>query len=106
KVRREKDYSPILVQGLRYPLATVAKRAADAVVRLECADLVPQLVNMLDEPDPRLPVVRDENGTKVTVVRELVRVNHHRNCMLCHSPAAPDANANVQAVISGRIENL
>src|SRR5262249_147784 len=25
---------------------------------------------------------------KVPVVRELVRINHHRNCMLCHAPAA------------------
>ena len=29
------------------------------------------------------------NGKKVTMVRELVRVNHLRNCVLCHAPAAP-----------------
>ena len=25
-------------------------------------------------------------GKRVPVVRELVRVNHHRNCLLCHAP--------------------
>jgi hypothetical protein len=27
-------------------------------------------------------------GKKVTVVRELVRMNHHHNCLMCHAPAA------------------
>jgi hypothetical protein len=31
-------------------------------------------------------VVKEVNGTKAPVVRELVRVNHHRNCLLCHAP--------------------
>ena len=33
KVRREKDYTDILVKGLRYPWPAVAKRAADAIKR-------------------------------------------------------------------------
>jgi hypothetical protein len=44
---------------------------------------------MLEEPDPRAPVVKEVEGKKVPVVRELVRINHLRNCMLCH----PAANA-------------
>jgi hypothetical protein len=87
KVRREKDYTEILVRGLRYPLPAVAKRAADAMVRLERTDLVPELVSFLEEPDPRLPVLKEVEGKKVPVMREIVRINHHRNCLMCHAPA-------------------
>jgi hypothetical protein len=86
KVRRERDYTDVLVQALRYPWPAVARRAGAAVVKLERTDLVPQLVEMLDESDPRLPVVKEIDKKKVPVVRELVRVNHHRNCLMCHAP--------------------
>jgi hypothetical protein len=86
KVRRERDYTEILIQGLRYPLPAVAQRAADAVAKLERNDLVPQLVDLLDEPDPRAPVIQEVEKKKVPVVRELVRVNHQRSCLMCHSP--------------------
>jgi hypothetical protein len=86
KVRRERDYTDVLVRGLRYPWPSVARNAADAAVRLERSDLLPELVALLEEPDPRAPVVREVNGAKAAVVRELVRVNHHRSCLLCHAP--------------------
>jgi hypothetical protein len=87
KVRRERDYTEVLVRGLRYPWPAVARRAADAAVRLERADLVAELVALLEEPDPRAPAVKEVNGKPVSVVRELVKVNHHRSCLLCHAPA-------------------
>jgi mono/diheme cytochrome c family protein len=86
KVRRERDYTDILLSSLRYPWPAVAARAADALAQLERADLVPQLVELLDEPDPRAPVAKTANGRRVHEARELVRVNHHRNCLLCHAP--------------------
>jgi hypothetical protein len=86
KVRRERDYTDVLTDGLRYPWPAVARRAADAIVKLERTDLVPQLVDVLDQADPRAPVTREVDGKTTTVVRELVRVNHHRNCLLCHAP--------------------
>jgi HEAT repeat protein len=86
KVRRERDYTDILLGGLRYPWPDVARRAADALVKLERTDLVPQLVDLLEQSDPRAPMVREENNKRVQEVRELVRVNHHRNCLLCHAP--------------------
>lgn len=89
KVRREKDYTDILVNGLRYPHPAVAKRAANAIAKLERADLIPELVAVLERDDARLPVTKECGGKKVTVVRELVKVNHHRNCMMCHSPGGP-----------------
>jgi hypothetical protein len=90
KVRREKDYTDVLVKGLRYPWPAVAKRSADAITRLGRTDLVPELVAVLDEADPRLPAVREKGGKKAAVVREMVRVNHHRNCMMCHAPGNPE----------------
>jgi hypothetical protein len=86
KVRRERDYTEILVKGLRYPWPAVARRAAEAIAKLERNDLLPQLVNLLEEDDPRAPVTREVNQKHVPVVRELVRVNHHRSCLLCHAP--------------------
>src|SRR5207237_3156084 len=35
------------------------------------------------------PVMKEINSKTVPVVREVVRINHHRNCVLCHSPAVP-----------------
>jgi hypothetical protein len=92
KLRNEKDYAPLLMRGFRYPLPEVAKRAADALVRLECGNVVPQLVGLLDDPDPRVPVNKEVDGQQVIQVSEIVRVNHHRNCMMCHAPAPLDGN--------------
>ena len=82
KVRRDRDYTAVLVAGLRYPFPAVAKRAAEVIVKTGRKDLIPELVSVLEEADPRLP---RERGGKA-VVRELVRINHHRNCMMCHAP--------------------
>ncbi len=86
KVRRERDYTEILLSGLRYPYPAVARRAGDALVKLERTDLIPQLLDVLEQPDPRAPQVKEMDDRKVTVVREMVRINHHRNCLLCHAP--------------------
>jgi hypothetical protein len=93
KVRRERDYTAILLQGLRYPLPAVAKRASEALVKLERNDLLGQLVDLLDEADPRAPVTQKVKGKETQVVRELVRINHHRNCLLCHAPAGTAAGS-------------
>ena len=89
KVRREKDYTDILVKGLRYPWPAVAKRSADAITRIGRTDLIPELVTVLTEDDPRMPTPKDNGGKKVSVVREMVKINHHRNCMMCHPPGNP-----------------
>lgn len=83
KVRREQDYTSILLGGLSYPLPAVARRAVEALVRLKRTDLLPELVAALESPDPRLPF-QQKDGLQA---RELVRINHHRNCLLCHPPA-------------------
>lgn len=88
KVRREKDYTDVLVSGLRYPWPAVAKRSADAIALLERADLIPELVKLLEDEDPRLPRTKRMGWSEVPVVREMVKLNHNRNCVMCHAPAA------------------
>jgi hypothetical protein len=88
KRRRGQSYADILVNGLSYPWPAVAERASAAIVKLGRADLMPQLREVLQKPDPRLPQTRLVDGRPRTYVRELVRINHLRNCQLCHAPAA------------------
>ena len=86
-VRRERDFTAVLVEALRYPWPAVARNAAEAIVKLDRKDLMPNLVDMLESADPRGPETVEKQGRKLTTARELVRVNHHANCMLCHAPA-------------------
>lgn len=68
----------------------MAGRAADAIIKLERTDLIPSLIDVLDAPDPRAPVVKGAGAKKVYVAKELVRSNHHRSCLLCHAPGNSD----------------
>ncbi len=106
KVRREKDYTDVLVKGLRYPWPAVAKRAAEAITKLERTDLIPNLLAVLDAADPRMPVMKEMGGKASTVALEMVKVNHHRNCLMCHAPTgsgAPNANAiSAEVAIQGQ----
>lgn len=86
KKRPNEDYTDVLMQGIRYPWANAATFASQAIVKLGRRDMVPLLVDFLDEADPRDPFeAKCENGECTFKVREVVRVNHHRNCLLCHS---------------------
>jgi hypothetical protein len=97
KVRREKDYSDIFVKGLSYPWPAVAKRSADAIARMGRSDLIPELVAVLATEDPRMPTVKSADGKQISTIREMVKINHHRNCMMCHSPGNPD-NVSANAI--------
>jgi hypothetical protein len=77
------EYQSILLSGLRYPWAPVADHAAQALVTLKRYVAVPALTRLLDEPDPSAPFSEGEKR----VVRELVRINHLRNCLMCHAPS-------------------
>jgi hypothetical protein len=86
KKRCDPQIEDHLLRGIHYPWPEVAKNAAEAITYLKTADLVPQLVSFLDEPDPRSPTYKRIKGKTVPVVRELVRLNHNRSCLLCHPP--------------------
>ena len=85
KKRPADDYRQILLDGLRYPWGPVADHAAEALAELHDDDAVFDLVALLDEPDPCAPTrCKDDKW----VVREVVRINHFRNCLLCHAPSS------------------
>jgi hypothetical protein len=77
------EYTPVLYDGFRYPWPAAADHAAEAVAELKRAEMVPELVKLLKEPSPTLPVKAGEGYT----VQEVVRINHLCNCMLCHAPS-------------------
>ncbi|MBI1917221.1 MAG: HEAT repeat domain-containing protein [Planctomycetes bacterium] len=87
RTRSRNDYVPLLLRKLRYPWAPAAGHAAEALVALDLKETVLDLVRMLGEPDPTLPTTVTEGRTRYQVVPELVRVNHLRNCALCHPPS-------------------
>jgi hypothetical protein len=77
----------LLAEALHYPWPAVVRNAAEAIRVLNRKDLVPLLKKVLHEPDPRAPRREKVNGRMVPVVRELVRINHHKSCLLCHAAA-------------------
>ncbi len=86
----------VLLAGLRYPWPPVAAHAAEALVALKDRGAVPRLAELAGAPDPSLPAF--DPVTQKHMVRELVRVNHFRNCYLCH-PAAPVLAAPVGGLV-------
>jgi hypothetical protein len=93
----------MLMHGMRYPMPVIAMRARDAIQVLDRKELAPQLVTFLGEPAPGDPEERDvpqaQEGKKTCVVREVVRINHHRNCLLCHPPSQTGNTQEVPGVI-------
>ncbi|HEY7313718.1 MAG TPA: hypothetical protein VH643_30490 [Gemmataceae bacterium] len=84
KDRPREQYRRVLLGGLRYPWPPVAAHAAEALVALNDRAATFRLAALLDEPEPCEPVC---NSDGKWVVREVVRVNHLRNCLLCHAPS-------------------
>jgi hypothetical protein len=99
KDRPRAEYDEVLMHGLRYPLATVAKRSAQVMLALNRTDLLPNVAAVLDEAAPGDPAVQKVEGKPVHVVHELVRINHHRNCLLCHPPSQTGETFEVPGVI-------
>jgi hypothetical protein len=83
--RPAEEYTPVLLDGLRYPWAPAADHAAEALVFLGVRDAVPELLALLDQPAPDAPCRKSAGSAPV--VRELVRINHLNNCLLCHAPS-------------------
>jgi RNA polymerase sigma factor (sigma-70 family) len=88
-MRPAEEWRPILLAGFRYPWTPVADHAAEALIALEDRGAVPALRRLAQEPDPSLPFRDPEQGGAL-VVREVVRVNHFRNCMMCHAASTGD----------------
>src|SRR5262249_13109549 len=97
KGRPAKQFVRVLVEGLQFPWPPVAEHAAAALVALELREAVPRLRAMLDAPEPVTPFVRKDGAL---MMRELVRVNPLRNCLLCHAPSY-----SADDVLRGRVPN-
>jgi len=82
------DFLPIFLSGFRHPWPIVAEHAAEAMIQIQSRSAASQLAELLDQPDPRAPFRESASGG-TPVVRELVRINHLRNCLLCHAPLEP-----------------
>lgn len=83
-LRPRDDYREVLLSGFRYPWTPVADHAAEALVTLDDRGAIPGLRQLTSEPDPALPFRDPEQGNAL-VVREVVRINHFRNCVMCHA---------------------
>jgi hypothetical protein len=84
RTRPRGEYHETLLVGLRYPWAPVAFHAAQALVALDDRQAMPELYELLKAPDPSVPI-KNPHGDWVKT--ELVRINHLRNCYLCHAPS-------------------
>jgi hypothetical protein len=90
--RPSSEYESTLIEALQYPWPAFADHAAEALVALDLRDAVPKLISLLDTRDLSEPYPVDLGKTRLAMVPELVRINHLRNCLLCHaySPSATD----------------
>jgi hypothetical protein len=84
--RSKNEVRQLLLYGLRHPWPAAAEHAAEALVALNDQDARPALATLLAEPNFTAPFTPE--GEKKPTVRELVRVNHLKNCLLCHEPSA------------------
>jgi len=84
--RPPEQFRDVLLEALRYPLPAAADHAAEALVALRDRDALPQLQRLVTESDPSAPFL-GAKAEATPVVREVVRINHLRNCLLCHAVA-------------------
>lgn len=96
--RSTNHYLPFLLKGLRYPWPSVADHAAQALRKLKITGIEPQLIKLMEQPDPTAPVPYKKNK-KLLRVPELVRLNHMRNCVLCHAPSTGPTDGLVRGLV-------
>jgi hypothetical protein len=90
--RPTRTYRDLLLSGFRYPWPPAASHAAEALVALGDKDAIPMLTALYYQPPPSLPFAVGVGAARAQAVRELVRVNHLRNCLLCHPPSFHNAD--------------
>jgi HEAT repeat protein len=87
---KSRDLSAVttqLVTNVRYPWPRAVEHAAEALVALNCQAAIPDLAALLSLPNPDAPKNAEIPGEARQFRREVVRVNHARNCLLCHPPS-------------------
>jgi hypothetical protein len=76
------EYRVLLMRGFNYPSPIAAENAAEALVTLKRVEVVPRLVTVLEGPDPQAPYAGPNEPLRH--VKELVRIRHKLNCLMCH----------------------
>ncbi|MCA9072111.1 MAG: HEAT repeat domain-containing protein, partial [Planctomycetaceae bacterium] len=82
KERHPEEFRAELLNALRYPWEPVAWHAAETLIHINDEEAIPALIDLLDAPNPSAPY---KNKSGKVMIRELVKVNHLRNCLLCHA---------------------
>jgi hypothetical protein len=86
--RDPREVTRLLVGHLRYPWPRAVEHACEALIALGCTDAIPHLAAAYDLPEPDAPFAVELPGEAGGVFRrEVVRVNHLKNCLLCHAPS-------------------
>jgi hypothetical protein len=81
---RPKEHSrKTFIMATRYAWPPVAEHAAEGLVALHDEEAAPLLVAQLGKPDPAATFATQRGASAY----ELVRINHEKNCLLCHVPA-------------------
>ncbi len=95
--RPQGEYAEPLQAGLSYPLIAVAQNAAEALVALRGADAVPALNAAWRRTDPMAP------SGPARLVKEVVRIHHRSNCLMCH-PASTNPADRPRDVVPSALE--
>ncbi len=94
--RPSAEYRAALLRGFASPWAAPAEHAAEALVALRRADAAQALLAVWHGSDPQAPYHKDATG--VQNVKEVVRVNHRLNCLMCHPVSTNSADPLRRAV--------
>lgn len=100
--RPKQEFRQVLLDGLRYPWPPVADHAAETLAALRDHEALPFLADLLDGRDPVAPHISEKTKKAVP---ELVRINHLRNCLLCHSPSFSRSD-HLRALVPDRSKEL
>lgn len=100
--RPREESREVLLAGLRHVWPPAAEHAAHALVTLDDSAACRKLEELVGQRDPRAPYRTADDRW---AARELVRVNHLRNCLLCHAPAV-SPTARVTAAVPSPYERL
>ena len=84
KNRPATEFRSIILAAFNYPWVPAAQHAAEALVLMDDQGAIEPLIDLLGNRNPHWPRMRSDGSY---AVRELVKVNHMRNCLLCHAPS-------------------
>lgn len=100
--RTSTDYVPVLIEAFRSAWPPAADHAADALTTLAPPEAVADLVKCLESFESAAPQL---NKKGEPIVQELVRINHSRNCLLCHAQSV-DSSDGIRVAVPNRYRPL